>query len=166
MQPVVLQIIAAEVFEAGARAVFLQTEDIRLRHLPRKEGILRKILEVPPAQGSALDVDARREQDIYIPFEAVVRERGAHFPCPRSVPGVGKQLHGRIRGSGIGGLRAVCGALFHDAQPHGPVRYGEPRELSAEVLGVPEVFAADEPKLFLCGELFDVHSSSFLKNRA
>ena len=166
MQSVILQIVAAEMLEAGARAVLLQPADVRLSHLPREKRILREILEVPPAQRRALDVDARRKQNVHALFKAVVRERGAHLTGAVPVPGVGKQLYGGVRDSGIGSLRAVRGARFYDAQPNGPVRHGDLRDLPAEVHGVPEIFTANEPQFFFCGEFFDIHILSLLKNRA
>ncbi len=57
--------VGGEVLGAGGHAIFLDAPDIAGRHLARQIRIFGEILEVPPAEGGALDVQPRPQQDAY-----------------------------------------------------------------------------------------------------
>ena len=165
VQPIVLQIVAAEVFEAHADAPSLHALDVCLGHLARHDGILGEVLKVAAVPRIALDVDAGRKQDIHGAVVALVGERFARPLGKFRVPGIGEHLHG---GEGNGGDgRPLAPFLLHRPQPDGPVRDEDLHQFPVKVLGMPCVLAADEAQFFLHRKFFQfLHRNNSLQPAA
>ncbi len=61
-----LLVVAGKVLGTGGDALGLQRLHIGRAHLPGQDRILGEILEVPPAEGAALDVKARAQQHDHV----------------------------------------------------------------------------------------------------
>ena len=80
-------IVGGEVLDARAHALGLDAVDQRGRHCAADQWILGEILEVPAAQGMALDVHARPEQHGDVLGGALFTEGHADFAQQVAVPG-------------------------------------------------------------------------------
>ena len=149
VQTVVFEIVAAEMFQAGADAAPLQPSDVRFCHFARENGVFRKIFEIPPVERVALDVHARCKQNVDVLFEAFVGEAFPHFRRGRPVPRVCEQRDRGVCRSGIRRFRPVLRALFDDTKPARAVGNGYLRYFTAQIVCMPEIFAADQPQFFL-----------------
>lgn len=121
----------------------------------RQQGVLREVLEVPPAQRGAFQVHARPQDHADALRLRLLGQRPADLGEQRHVPG-GRERRGR--GETCGRYRFLqahlVGALGLFAQPVGAVgdhQGGNPESLDR--LGVPEIAAGEQRTLFLEGEL-------------
>ena len=89
----------------GERAAALNTAHIGGRELAGEIGILRKVLEIPPAKRTPLDVESRPEQHIHSLRARLVSERFAHRFGKFRVPAVCNGRRRRKAGRGTGGMK-------------------------------------------------------------
>ena len=135
--------VGREVLQRGPHALGLHARDIGRRHLTGEVGVLGKILKVPAAQGGALDVGPRPEDDAHALAERLLAERLAHPADQIAVPGAPR---GDRRGE-TGGRDALIQAevvalALLLAQAVGAVRHHDGRNAQAfDALQMPEVQA-------------------------
>ena len=152
-----LCIVRGKMLRAGRNTMALDAADITCCHLTRQIRILRKILEVPPAERASLDVEPRPQKHAHILAGCLIAEMLPEFLAEFGIPGVCHRGCRRITG---GGNRAVqpeliaCAFLFADA-----VRaVGQCHVLNAEApdtLRLPEVTAGEKMAFLFQSHLFD-----------
>ena len=165
--PVLLR-VDREVLDAGAHVPALDAVDQGRGHLTGQIRILREVLKVAAAEGRALDVDRRPEDDGELFVLAGIADGLAH-------PAEHLSVEGGCRGAGrreADRLDAVVDAevvnllilLAQAVRAVADHAGGDAQTLYS--LRVPEVGAGAEPGLFLQRELgnkrLDIHKASFI----
>ena len=142
-------------FHGGPAPSGLDTRGQSSGQLSRQQGVLREVLEVPPAQRGAFQVHARSQDHADALRLRLLGQRPADLGEQRHVPG-GRERRGR--GETCGRHRFLqahlVGAHGLLAQPVGTVgdhQGGNPQPFDR--LGVPEIAAGEQRALFLEGEL-------------
>ena len=94
------------VLHAGECAAALDTAHIGRRELAGKIGILRKVLKIPPAERTPLDVEPGAEQHIHALRTRLASERFADLLRERCIPAVGDSRRRRETGRGKRGVQS------------------------------------------------------------
>ena len=168
-------VVYGKMLERGAHAHGLHTQNVVLGHLGREEGILGKILEIAAAQGAALDICARTQQDGHLLSQTFLAQRLTDFLQQLSVPAAGQRRGRGEAGSGnalVDAQMIRLAGLF--AQTMGAVRHHDLRNtLARDFFRQPEGCALAEAGLFLQRQglqnltcPFHVVSSSFISSTA
>ena len=152
-----LLVVAAVMFHAGRNAVLLQTVHILAGHCARKIGIFRKIFEISPVERIALDIYARRKQNIHVLFLAVVGQRLPHSAGKLSVPGIRKTLQCGISNRLKGNLFAVFPYPFHFPHAVRSVAHQERRDFSVQTASIPGTLAAKQAQFFFNRQFVQFH---------
>ena len=99
---------------AGECAAALNTAHISGRQLAGEIGILRKVLEIPPAERTPFDVEPRAEQYVHALRTRLASERLADLLRERRIPAVGDSRRRRETGRGERGVQpqVVADALL------------------------------------------------------
>ena len=143
--------VAGEVLGAGGHPVFLDAPDIPGGHFARQIGVLGEILKVPAAQGAALDVQPRAQQDAHPLGCGLLPQALANLLPQGGVPGVGDGGGGGEAGGGQGGVQAQLvprPRLLADAV--GAVGQGHIADAQPlHAAGLPKVLAGEEKALLL-----------------
>ena len=125
--------IDGKMLGAGGDAVFLNAPDIGGGHFTGKIGVFREILKVPPAQGAALHIESRPQQNVYTVRGSFPAQRSAQLLPQRFIPGIGHGGRRREAGGGDGSVQSqmVAGAclLAQAVRAVGKEAYGDPRIL-------------------------------------
>ena len=98
--------VDGKVLGAGADAHGLDAAHGRRRHLSAEVGVLGVVLEVPAAQGVALDAQPGGKQHTHALAGGLFAHGGAHALDHGGVPGVGERHGGGEAGRGLGGVEA------------------------------------------------------------
>ena len=130
--PAQLLTVDREVLGAGRDAFFLDAPHIGRSHFARKDGVLRKILEVTAAEGAALDVQAGAEEDSHLLCGGLLAHRLAHGLAEGLVPAARRGGGGREAGGRDAGVQAqMVGRPRLLADAVGAVRQGNGRDALA-----------------------------------
>ena len=97
--------VDSEVLRAGGNAICLNTPDVGSRHFTGQIGVFGKILEVPPAQRTALHVQAGTKQNIHVIGGCFFAQGSAHFLTQGLIPGVRHGGSGGEAGGRDGGIQ-------------------------------------------------------------
>ena len=165
-----LLIVGGKMLDACAYALALHTVDEPCGQLTGKVGVLGVVFKIAAAQGAALDVDGRPQQDLHAVGAGLPPEGGAHAAGQRRVKGCGCRTPCR-EADRLDAVVGVGAALPLGAQAVGAVadldgRDAQPRDR----LGMPEIRAGAKPGLLLQRQCSDkllhsrVHVGSPLKN--
>ena len=143
--------IGKEVLQTGPPPLALDAQNESRAQFPSQQRVLREILKVPPAQGTALDVYPRPQQHVYaqrLTFPAQFLAHAAQkFPVKAGGSGAGG---GKAYGGDAGPFRQGIGLAGLGTQAVGAVAGADSRDVQALYgLGVPVVPAGSESGLFL-----------------
>lgn len=119
--PEMFLVVGAEVLQRDADARVLHAVHPRRAHAPRKERILREILEVPAAEGRAFNVDAGAEHRGDSESLCLGGDGFADGLDKFRIPGAGGSDRRRETGGGVGLFHDVCAAAALHLAPQ-PVR--------------------------------------------
>ena len=130
--PAQLLTVDREVLGTGRDAFFLDAPHIGRSHFARKDGVLRKILEVTAAEGAALDVQAGAEEDSHFLCGGFLAQCLAHGLAQLLVPAARRGGGGREAGGRDAGVQAqMVGRPCLLADTVGAVRQGNGRDALA-----------------------------------
>ena len=165
-----LLIVGGKMLDACAYAFALHTVDEPCGQLTGKVGVLGVVFKIAAAQGAALDVDGRPQQDLHAVGAGLPPEGGTHAAGQRRVKRCGRRTPGR-EADRLDAVVGVGAALPLGAQAVGAVTDLDGRDAQPfHCLGMPEIRAGAKPGLFLqrqCGDKLlhsRVHVGSPLKN--
>jgi hypothetical protein len=155
--PAQLLRVGGVVLGAGGDAGRLDAAHVARCHPPREQRVLGEVLEVPPAERRALDVQARAEQHVDVLRGGLGPERAPDLLGQLGVPGVRDRRRSREAGGGlrVGDAEVVrsAGLLAHAVravgQPQGP------DTVPGQVVGLPDGLARQQGGLLEQGEVLD-----------
>ena len=151
-QPVGLLVVDREVLDRRADVPALQSVHPLGRQHAGQQRVLGEVLEVPAAQGAALEVDARAEQYRDAHGAALIAEGLPHPAQQSRVPGGGAGHGGREAGGRLPPEHVPRVRLqAHPVRPVGDGDRSHARGLDSR--GVPRIVSAGEGRLLGDGEL-------------
>ena len=147
--------VRREVLGTGREARLLDAAHVAGRHRAREVGVLGEVLEVAPAERTALDVEARAEHAAHAHGGSLLGKRVAELFAEARLPAVG---HGHGRREAGGGHRPAYAEVvgIHALVAHavGPVGEDEPRySQRLELPGGEEAVAREQRALLREGHL-------------
>ena len=156
IEALVLLIVAGEVLQAGPHPVFLGGGNKGSGQLSGEEGVLAQVLEIPAAEGIALDINARAQHHADAEFLRFLRHGFPHPGRQLRVPAPG-QRHGGGEAGGRPGRADPQHVVFPLllAQAVGPVAKEYLRHaVLFHPLGPPEAPPRRQGNFFPQGHLF------------